>query len=161
MSVITSIVKYMWEYQKLHDISDMCITNTAYLHDQIISNGMFSKAKAVIMTSIKSDEELVVVGGHLVLQIDEDDDELLVDASYDCISMPRAQYFDNITLLLKAYPMLKTQQELLKKTITMFMEFKKYESWINDKDLCPTTYEEYYHKQADYVEAKLKSEWGT
>jgi hypothetical protein len=153
MSIINDIVKYMWEYQEKYNIKNQCLANAVYLCDQIHHTGVdiLATVKAVIMVYITEDE-MKVWGGHIVVQLN---DGQFIDPSYETNSLRNTEYFDNIKDLLSAYPILKDDTELLKTLIGQIMIFSKYANDINLENKCIVSNLDYFHKQADYIDAKF------
>lgn len=151
MANVNDIIKNMWEYQKINNVTKQCVTNSQYLRDTLINNYYIAKVKAVIMTS-STESELEVYAGHLVVEIE---DKRLIDASYETNFKENQNYFDNIPTLLLHYPEIKNDKQFLSFIIKKFLEFNKIANEININDTLCVTDKIHYNKQADYLEMKL------
>lgn len=148
------LIDAMHQFQKKNNIKNKCMDNTQYAYDciRMSSPNMNVKAGAVIMTSYNpKTEHLTVWGGHLAIILN---DEHVIDPSYETYSAPDTMYFTSISTVLKHYPDLSLNKELFKHTIESFVHFNGVANDIN-KGLIRVTDEQYYNRQADFIEKRL------
>ena len=94
LGMISDIVRFMREFQEQNCIIKQCITNAQYLYDFIKTNGIINvKVKAVIVISNNYDKISIIVGGHLVVVLD---DKHIIDPSNEIFTLKDKSYFDNI-----------------------------------------------------------------
>ena len=153
-SMLANIVLYMREYQKMHNIKKQCVTNCQYLYDNLKANFPLNdiKVKAVIGISSKKDiDTTILYAGHVVVVVDE---EFIFEPSYEVYSIDNIEYFDNIKKFTNSVSNLNNNSK--KHVIKEFIDFKKIADSINNGEALVE--KEYYNKQADYVQDKLKND---
>jgi len=159
---ISRICRVMREYQKIHDIKEMCVTNTQTLYDIIKASFPIVnvKAKAVISCSIIDADvddidqtPILKQTIHLILVADG----IYYEPSYELYSVDDVQYYSNIKNLLEgfeghdAYDIIKGK---IKDILQSFLRFVKLEEAINSGEFTITD-KDYYNGQLDYIESKL------
>ena len=152
-ALIGNIILSMREFQEKNGIKKQCITNAQYLYDIIkVNSSNDVKVKAVIVVSSDKDTgTLVIVGGHLVVILD--DDETVFDPSYETFCLKNKSYFDNIKDVMDAFDdkeMLNAKIDM-KETVRQHINFMKYADEINRGE-CLVTEKKFYNDQADYIE---------
>jgi hypothetical protein len=156
--MFSNIVLSMMEFQKINNIKNQCVTNVQYLYDCVKMNhkSWNVKVKPVIVLSIDDNETKMLrfVSGHLILLLDNN--ETIIDPSYDVFSLKNKSYFDNVKDFLDNFDDNSKAfiKENLKKIICDFVDFAKLAERINNGELLICD-EEFYNNQADYVE-KIK-----
>jgi hypothetical protein len=93
----------------------------------------------------------VFVGGHLVLILD--DNETVIDSSYDIFRLKNISYYDNVKDLIDIF---KDKTELkkrfdLKTLFSEHIQFMKLAEQINNGEFIITD-KQFYDNQADYIE---------
>ena len=158
--IISNIVLSMREFQKQNCITKQCVTNTQFLYDCITMSIRNSNVKVKAVLGFSNDDvtdTCVFVGGHLVLILD--DNETVIDPSYDIFRLKNISYYDNIKDLIDIF---KDKSELkkrfdLKKMLSEHIQFMKLAEQINNGEFI-IYYEQFYNNQADYIE-KLYSKY--
>lgn len=151
-TTIYELIVKMREYQKKHNITRECITNTQYLLDNMKTNGMDNvKAQAVIVVG-QRDGDIIVYGGHIVVV---DDEENIYEASYELSSLDKKRYYNNFKDFMDFSKEIGSES-LKKQTLTEFLKFTKNANRINSGEglICN---KQYYHKQANYVDKYFTS----
>jgi hypothetical protein len=144
----------MHEYQKIHNIKRECMANAQYLSDAIKNNTIdkITIKNAIVIGYNSVTDQTVCVGGHLVIVFDNDDEQNVIDPSYDVVSLTDKRYYDNVKDFMND---IKTKDRLIfKDSIAKFIKFIPLAERMNHGELLFAD-KEYYHNQADYVEAKL------
>uniref|UniRef100_A0A6C0LE21 Uncharacterized protein n=1 Tax=viral metagenome TaxID=1070528 RepID=A0A6C0LE21_9ZZZZ len=150
---ISNVVIGMREFQRINCIKNECVTNVQYLYDCFkINSASAIKAKPVIVVSIDDETQtFICVGGHLIILLD--DNETIIDPSYDVFSLKNKSYYDNIKDLMDSFN--NESKEILKqifqKSISKFLEFIKLADRINNGELVICD-KKFYNNQADYIE---------
>ena len=157
LGMISDIVRFMREFQEQNCIIKQCITNAQYLYDFIKTNGIINvKVKAVIVISNNYDKISIIVGGYLVVVLD---DKHIIDPSNEIFTLKDKSYFDNIKDFTNNFNLETSNQEnnreLIKQTIHTFLRFYKIAEQINNGELIITD-KEFYNNQADYIEKKTE-----
>jgi hypothetical protein len=155
---IKLFIKYMLEYQKKNNIINHCITNAQYLRDHCVANGLEAKVIVVLCKNIWEDADglinCVVNTRHMCV----DCYGVIMEPSYQIASMEKQYQNDYYRTLkdIKDCPNIRqTGYKLTKEEITKFITFQKYAQEMNDNKLLLSN-KDYYNKQADYVENKMK-----
>ena len=156
-TLIGNIIVSMREYQKENIITKQCITNAQFIYDIIKFNSTNDvKTKSVIVFSNdKETNSVTLVGGHLVIILDDDND--VIDPSYEVFSLKNKLYFDNIDNFMSYFNeddkiTLKSKLNI-KKVISDYLKFIKISEQINNGKFIITN-KEFYNKQANYIENK-------
>ena len=156
-TLIGNIIVSMREYQKENNITKQCITNAQFIYDIIKFNSTNDvKTKSVIVFSNdKETNSVTLVGGHLVIILDDDND--VIDPSYEVFSLKNKLYFDNIDNFMSYFNeddkiTLKSKLNI-KKVISDYLKFIKISEQINNGKFIITN-KEFYNKQANYIENK-------
>ena len=145
------VLNGMYKYQKNNNITKQCITNSMYLRDTLIANGIHSKVNAVMAVWANNDNELYNCV-HMVVEYND----FVLDPSYE-IHIKDACYYDQIKLVMEMYKdnNLKLSEEQIKELITKHIKMIKTAERIN-KGECLVVDKDYYHSQADDVEKYVK-----
>jgi hypothetical protein len=154
---IKKIIRLMRKYQKENNIKKECVTNVQYLYDSIkmiLKNNV--KAKAVyVFGEDYVKEHSFFSGGHLILTFD-DDENMVIDPSYEVYSLKNKRYFSNIKDLLDSFSNIDTiDTNSIKKMVNDHITFIKLANQINNGDLLVCD-REHYNNQADYVQNCIK-----
>ena len=144
----------MREFQKKNCITKQCVTNTQFLYDCIKMNTRSSNVKVKAVLGFSNDDATstgVFVGGHLVLILD--DNETVIDPSYDIFRLKNISYYDNVKDLIDIF---KDKTELkkrfdLKTLFSEHIQFMKLAEQINNGEFIITD-KQFYDNQADYIE---------
>lgn len=149
---LSDIVLNMREFQKEHFIKQQCVTNAQYLYDCFKENSSSNiKVKAVIVTSVEEKKSwFKCIGGHLIILLD--DNETIIDPSYDVFSLKNKSYFRNVKHLMESID--DESKPLFKTSIADFLYFTKVAERINNGEGL-TCDEDFYNNQADYVQTKI------
>jgi hypothetical protein len=145
------IIKHMWDYQKQNGIVGQCLTNTQYLRDCFLGNGI--NAESVPVFALTSDGRCVI---HMIVKVDGE----FYDPSYEihskaldyCLTYSEVRkYASNIRDgALCADPKGGLS---LREGMKTFLEFIKFAERQNKGEIVVVN-KEYYYAQADYVEGK-------
>lgn len=148
--MISNIVISMREFQEKNCIRKQCVTNTQYLYDCIKMNTLSDvKVKPVIVLSTdKETSTFTMISGHLVVVL-LDDNETIIDPSYDVFILQNKSYFDNIKDLMDNCD--NETRQFVKKGISDFINFITLAERINNGE-CVICDKEFYNRQADYIE---------
>ena len=146
----------MLDFQKEHNITNQCVSNSVFLRDFLKSRGLNAKVKAVFSEHFVEEEKRMVLTCHMVVEIEE---QKLVDASYD-IFRYNATYMDNISTIMKR---LKTTMNSdiikeglsMKEVVSRFIEFIKDAEKINNNE--KSFVNEYMIKQLKYIKNYTKN----
>jgi len=157
--LIPNIILSMRQYQKENGIVKQCVTNSQYIYDTIKANTHSSvKVRAMMVLSFdKETDTCIMVGGHLVVVLDEiPDDITIIESSYDIFSLKEPSYFDNVKDLMEyCYDNTNDKnneiKEFLKLGIVKFLSFLKIAEEINNGKFIITN-KDFYNKQADYID---------
>lgn len=143
----------MRNFQKENCIKNQCVTNVQYLYDCIKNNESINisiKIKPVIVVSICENR---CIAGHLVLSIYEDNEEIIIDPSYDVFSIKNKYYYDNIKSFTENCCDKSNSESKVfaQNIISTFMKFVKLADQMNNGKflICD---KEFYNNQADYIE---------
>jgi len=145
----------MHHYQKQNGIQNQSITNITDLLDSIRAKNPRSeaKAKAVVVVTRNATTEVISSVIHMILDIDG---EYSIDPSYDVVSVQEheTEYFTDFTEYIN---FVETLQEKLnpREYLEQFTDFSRMADYIN-KGSSPLCNDEYYRKQALYVESVVK-----
>ena len=146
--MISNIVNTMLEYQKENSITKQCVTNVQYLYDFIVNNDTIPvHTKPVIVMSVDNDT-LTIIRGHLVVI----SNETTIESSYEVDVLKNKYYYDNIKELINNFNISKP---VLKRIIIDFLNIQKLSDRINKGEFVITD-EDFYNKQADYIEKKFE-----
>ena len=163
--IIQLALKYMFEYQKKNNIKGCCITNVQYLRDIIINNmEAISKAKVKVLPAIcisrPARDEFKIVYSHLCIEWND----TIIEPSYEIHILGKEYetgYYHTINEFM-ACPFTSngaklntTNFKLSREQINKFIRFVKNANNMNNNELIVD--EDYYNKQADYVENKMSS----
>lgn len=149
--LINKILNAMLEYQENNNIREMCVTNVQFLYDLIISNtNLKVKAKSVICIYQDEINNSTYFISHMILAFDNGD---ILDPSWEW-SCKNVKYYDNIKSCIDSCYNLPPK-EFLYKCINENIKLQKLANDINDGNFTITC-KDYYNKQADFVEKKLK-----
>ena len=156
-------LKYMLEYQKKNNIKGRCVTNVQYLRDTIINNmEAISKAKVKVLPAIcisrHPPDEFKICYGHLCIEWND----TIIEPSYVIAILGKeykTEYYhtinDFMTCPFNTPKWNSTNFKLSKEQINKFISFVKSANNMNNNELIVD--EDYYNKQADYVENKMSS----
>ena len=156
--MIGRTVDNMREYQNLNNVKGQCITNTQYLYDTIKYNSFGKyvefKAKAVFVIKIDNELNLTRFVTHVVLNVKDksNDEEYIIDPSYETFSLKNKKYYDTIQSFMPIFK--NTTDENKKKMLKDFVDFSEYADNINNGGLLLAD-RKFYNQQADYIEEKL------
>jgi hypothetical protein len=146
----------------MHDIKEMCVTNTQTLYDIIKASFPIVnvKAKAVIGCNIIDadvddiDQTPILKHTiHLILVADG----IYYEPSYELYSVDDIQYYSNIKNLLEGFEGLEAYNIIksnIKDILPSFLRFVKLEEAINSGEFTITD-KDYYNGQLDYIEPRL------
>jgi len=163
LNSINTMVDLMLKYQKNNHITGNCITNCSFLCDTIKYNHKVNvKVRETIVIDYDSTFNILkVVGGHVVVLLqDYNNNEILIDPSYEIFALKNKRY------CFSASEITKTIKELeittlcnfdidKKEIITHLLEFKEIAERTNAGKTMITD-EIYYNEQADFVELAFK-----
>lgn len=146
---ISKICRVMREYQKMHNIKEMCMTNTQTLYDCIKASFPDAdvKAKAVICCN-ELDGFIIKQTIHLMIIVDD----IYYEPSYE-LYKEKPMYFSNIKNLLEGFVPNTLIKNNLKEMLPNFLQFVKHEESINSGDFLITD-KKYYNNQLDYLESQ-------
>lgn len=152
MDPLYDIVTCMIMYQKMHNVTNHCVTNVQYLYDSIRMSNVNYKpvAKAVVVFSKDSTGLMRIVTGHLVVMFNGK----LIETSYDVLSLPDRVYVDNIKDLKNMFGA-DYKLASFRECVTNFLEFVKKANIINKNGNPYISSKFHYDKQADFVTAGL------
>jgi hypothetical protein len=157
MEHLKLIVDSMRKYQKNNNIKGKCITNTQYLYKIIKHYSNWNvKAKTVFAVSIDNITNSVVTIIHIVIMVE---DKYIIDPSYEVFSKNNLSYYDNVEDYVKFMNSCKTcleiknkKKETIKISIREFIKFLEYSKKINEGNGIELVDDDYYNKQADFIE---------
>ena len=155
---IFEIAATMREYQAKHNVKGQCMTNAQYLFDIIkINTGVKITVKNVIAIGYNPvNDQTVCIGGHLVIVFDNDDEENVIDPSYEVFSLTDKRYYDNVRDFMNDIKS-KDRSNLkddIKECIGKFLRLDPIAERMNNGEFMIAD-KEYYNKQGDYVEDKI------
>jgi hypothetical protein len=147
---------FIWKmhaFQKEHNITNQCISNSVLLRDFLISRGLNAKVKAVLSEHCVKDEKRMVLTCHMIVDVEG---QGLVDASYDIFRYD-AKYMDTISVVMKRLKSMNPDAIIeglsMREIMSKFIEFIKQAEQINDNRVVPT---DYMIEQLNYIETSKK-----
>ena len=151
ISTIKPFVASMLEYQKAHNITAECVTNTQMLYSAMKASGMDVKAKAVIVAINHSETEIELCGAHMVVVTGNK----IVESSYEYHQLTRT-YFKDIKTFLSEVPQVLKLKDQYKEVISDYLTFVKMEERINS-GLFTVASHSYYNKLFKYIKKNNNS----
>lgn len=154
-TLVSNIILSMREFQCNRNTTAQCVTNTQYVFDIINANSSNKvTVKAVYVLGNRNDLSSVFIQGHLVIVLD--DNETIVDPSYDVFSLQNRIYCNNIKDVMgwisEEYKQHLTTQYDVKEIIKTHIQFIQFAEMINiGIGLIGDT--QFYNDQADYIES--------
>jgi len=147
-TIVARIILHMREFQKNNNVIRQCLTNTQYLYDCVKMNTSLDvKAKAFIIYIEDFEKRIIKIINHLALIIDNK----IIESSYEVFKLKNIKYFDTIQDL----NFLFMDKEFKKTIIKNHLKFVENAERINNGVFSIANYD-FYIKQADYVEMKMK-----
>ena len=145
------VLNLMYNYQKKHNITKQCITNSIYLRDTLLANDIPSKVKPAIAVWTTENNELMVCV-HMFVQYKNN----MLDPSFEVFEQD-AEYYDKINTVLDMIKGIDIDKNgiNIKDVIATYLKFIKIAERINNGE-CLIGDKKYYHSQADYVEQYFK-----
>ena len=155
---LSKIIDLMLEFQKANGIVKQCVTNTQYLYDCVKANisETLVKAEACIVVVEHPETKTVEFIGHVVLRFQ---DGTVLDPSYEVYSKENKSYYATIAELMDVvesgyFKEIDGGLSLFREMVSNHIDFVGIAKAINDGG-CLVCNKEFYHAQADYVEANL------
>jgi len=152
---ILDIAKAMHGFQERNNIKAQCVTNTQYLLDCITKNLPYIKAKAKAVFLINEDTDTKTLGviTHVVVDIG---DNHVLDPSYETASMKNTTVYATFKHFKNAFENINLDVAVDYKTI--FEQYMALSKTVDDMNNGKLTIcdEDFYNKQADYVESRIK-----
>ena len=155
--MIGRTVDNMREYQNLNNVKGQCITNTQYLYDTIKYNSFGKyvefKAKAVFVIKIDNELNLTRFVTHVVLNVKDksNDEEYIIDPSYETFSLKNKKYYDTIQSFMPFFKNMTDENK--KKILKEYISLSKHADNINNGELLFAD-RKFYDQQADYIQEK-------
>lgn len=145
---IFQLLNQLYKYQQLHNIKEQCVSNCQYLYDCIRANyADIIPVRVVPAIWCKSGDSISIVI-HLIVIVNG----TVFDPSYETAHVPEGVYFKTI-IDFKNHFLVKGKKfpsKIMRKIIQKFLSMTEIAAQINNGEFCVDN--EYYHKQADYVE---------
>ncbi len=158
MPGLSKIIELMLEFQKANGIVKQCVTNTQYLYDCVKANisETLVKAQACIVVVEHPEIKTIEFINHVTLRFQ---DGTVLDPSYEVYSKENKSYYATIAELMDVvepgyFEKVDGGQSLFREMVSNHIEFVGMARRINDGG-CLVTNREFYHAQADYVEANF------
>lgn len=136
------IIQHMLDYQKQNGIVGQCLTNTQYLRDCFLGNGI--NAESVPVFALTSDGRCVI---HMIVKVDGE----FYDPSYE-IQSKALDYCLTYSEVRKCAPNIRDGGLSLREGVKTFLEFVDFAKKQNQGEIIVN--KEYYNALADYVEGK-------
>ena len=147
----------MLKFQKENGIVKQCVTNTQYLYGCVKENipEILAKAQACIVVVEYPETKTLEFIGHVVLRFED----RMIEPSYEVYSKENKSYYTTIAELMDVvedgyFEKIDNGLSLFRELVYNHIEFIGMAKAINDGECCVCN-KEFYHAQADYVEANF------
>lgn len=140
----------MREYQEMHNITEMCMTNTQTLYDIIKASFPLVDVKAKAVICCNEMEDFVIKQTiHLIIIADG----IYYEPSYELYAV-KPMYFSSVKNLLEGFVPNDIIKDNIKNTLQSFLIFIEHEKNINNGNFLITD-NDYYNNQLDYIQSKF------
>ena len=144
------VCKTMYDFQCRNNIKNECTTNTTIMYDYLKSCGMKDvKIKPIIVIGFRN-KIPIIVRGHVVITLNDNDDDL-IECSYDVSTIEDAKYIDTLKKLFNVIPNISPDDKKL--IIEDVLQFQKIANDINNGTFHISS-NTVYNEQLDFIEKK-------